>query len=181
MLLIFKYNNEILKTVPVLEGTFDQVVFGTNQVKEICINNTVNNSDEYKLEDIYNKIHTLDYSKITEIILYCSQDNFFAFHFPIKDVYYRNMAYMRSHQLETIESISIRFKEDNIYYYNPQTKEMKCNKDQCVYFKNNHCLKYDASLLSSGYVCKQCFLEMEHINHNYYAEICYEEMIKERK
>lgn len=181
MLLIFKQNDKILKSIPVLEGTFDQVVFGTNQVKEICINNIVSNSNEYKLEGIYNKIHTLNYSNVTEIILYCSQDNFFTFHFPIKNVYYRNMAYMRSHQLETIESISIRFKEDNIYHYDPQTKVMKCNKEQCAYYKDSYCSKYDVIISASGFVCKQCFLEMEHINHNYCAEICYEEMIKKRR
>lgn len=81
---------------------------------------------------------------------------------------------------ELQENLSIRFVEDNNYFFDEQLNLIFCNKN-CNYFSNKKCIKYNEQLLSKDnnyLVCKKCFIESDlKIKYTTFEQI-YENMLK---
>ncbi len=175
MHLIMKKNNEILLSIPLDNFNFDQILFGSDKVKEISFIKTLKNSDELYFNQLKQKIESSDYLEATSTIIFYSENIYFSYNVPIKTILYRTQGYMRDREFEMQENLSIRFIEDNFFIIDKNNNFVFCDKEKCLHFKENYCSKYKVSLdkkINNNFlICKQCFLETTpSIKNNFYNE-----------
>ena len=94
MELILKHDETVLATIPLEYDMFDNIVFGTEKVKEIAFTKDINNSDEMKLEPLYNELMKVsNYKDCNTMIMFYDREHYFKFTVPLKDIYYRVLSY----------------------------------------------------------------------------------------
>lgn len=164
MKIILKKEQSVLKEIEINPNDFDQIIFGTDNVKEICFVRDINNSDEQKLQRLFDSINEINYKEATSIIVFYDKEHYFSYNFSVKNVYYRVLSYMRNRQLVSQENLSIRLLEDNQPMVDFINNIAVCDQNNCIYFNSNYCNKYKTKLNkyqnSKEYtVCEYCYLE----------------------
>lgn len=164
MKLILKKDEDILLSTEIELDTFDNIIFGTERVKEVSFIKDIINSDQSKLEPLYNKLISIpNYMDCNNLIVFYDKDHYFHYNIPVKNIYYRVLSYMRERHLVMQENLSIRFEEDNQPKFDFLNNIAICDKRHCAYFKDNHCEKYNTKLekyYNDYVICKNCYLEM---------------------
>lgn len=163
MELIFKSGEKEIFCLNIEDSLYSDIILGTGKVKEISIVHNIQNSDEYTLDNIYEKIKDLKNYDINTVIVYYDKEHYFNFYFPLKDIYYRTLDYMREQNILFQENLSIRFEEDNEILLQDLNGHMICDEKHCKYFTKEKCNKYNKILKKYHYsyeVCENCALEM---------------------
>lgn len=156
MKVILKNKNNILKEIDLNSYKIDNIVFGTDLVKEILLEReTTNNQNDQNLEKLRDEF-LLYKDDITEIIFYYNNTLFFSFHGQVKSVLCRIISYMQERKFIFLEKLSIRFIEDNLPIKNDL---LYCSND-CPYLGNEFiCSKYK-KYIKNNIICKECFFEI---------------------
>ena len=163
MNIIFKgFDNNILMNLDFSKIDIEDIIFGCDKVKEILITNKIKTFNDCVLNDIYQKLSLLDKTLIKETLIYYDKEHYLKYNFSIEAFYYRIQDYSKERQIELLEKLSIRFKEDNLLKFNKIDNLLECNFN-CKYLKLNFCSKYNKKLdfnKTKFIVCKNCFLDM---------------------
>lgn len=163
MQILFMQGIKEIFSLDISDNIYSNIIFGTGKVKEISLIHNIKNSDEYTLDQVYNQIKDLKNQKIDTVSIYYDKEHYFNFHFPLKDIYYRTLDYMREQEIIFQENLSIRFEEDNEIRLENLDGHILCDDKQCKYFSIEECKKYHKKLKKYHFsyeVCENCALEM---------------------
>ena len=184
MLLIFKLQNGTEKKFNIQNLVYDNhidVCFSTIKVKEIAFVNNINRSNDKDLiKNLYEKIkeEIPDYTEIIETILQFNDNVSYNFNIKIKEFIYKIQSYLSSKEYTLQECFHIRFEEDDVYRIDFEKGIIFCGKNDCPYYINNFCKKYNQNIDKSGIICKSCYLESYQTIINKFINPIYKNMQK---
>lgn len=165
MKIILKKAQSVVKEIEIDPNNFDEIIFGSDKVKEISFVKDIKNSDEQKLQKLYDSINEINFKEVDSIIVFYDKDHYFTYNFSIKDIYYRVLSYMRKRELVSQENLSIRLLEDNHPKVDFINNILVCDQNNCSYFNSNYCDKYKTKLekyqgTKECFTCEHCYLEV---------------------
>lgn len=178
--LTIKKDDLILLNVELTSYNIEDMIFGTDSIKELVFFRYIKNTDEATMEDLFHKIDIVEKGEIYTFIIYYSAELYFIFTGRLKKVFYNIQSYMERKELKTQERLAIRFEEDNEIKISPKRDYFVCDHI-CPYLQDGYCIKYKKRLIpdrDAYVICQKCFIESFQKAERIICEGVYAEMIE---